>query len=121
MLSGAPVALFFASLVRQSCAMDHWLRNFVNRPLPRPLFVAVRWARLAELWAAFAVHRAFARLRFLCVLEVDFERIDHEQQLRYLALMDEALRPPAPPLRPEPSGPSGSAASWPSSERGIWV
>ena len=101
--------------------MDHWLRTFVNRPLPRPLFLAVRWARLAELWAAFAVHRAFARLRFLRFLEVDFDRIDHEQQLCYHALMDAALRPPAPPLQPGPLGPSGLAASTSSSERGVWV
>ena len=101
--------------------MEHWLGTFVNRPLPRPLFLAVRWARLAELWAAFEVHRAFARLRFLRVLEVDFDRIDHEQQLCYHALMDAALRLPAPPLRPRPLGPSSVDTSASSSERGIWV
>ena len=101
--------------------MEHWLGAFVNRPLPRPLFLAVRWARLAELWAAFEVRRAFARLRFLRILEVDFDRVDLEQQLRYQALMDATLRLPSPPLRPRPLRRSSAEGPMPSSERGIWV
>ena len=101
--------------------MDHWQDRFRNRPLSRGLFLSVRWARMTELWASYCVRQAFTRIRFLCVLEVDFDRIDLEQRPRYQALADAPLllRPPQQqrcPVRMVRSEPP--ALGW---EQGIWV
>ena len=83
--------------------MDHWQSHFVNRPLTRSLFLSVRWARLAELWASYSVRQALSRYRFLRLIEVDFDRIDLEQRLRYQARVDAALpMPPSQLQRPPP-------------------
>ena len=50
--------------------MDHWQSHFVNRPLTRSLFLSVRWARMAELWASYSVRQAFSRARFLRLIEL---------------------------------------------------
>ena len=101
--------------------MDHWIRHFTNRPLPRPLFVSVRWARLTELWASYCVRQAFSRIGFLHAIEVDFERIDYEQGRWYQTLVD------APRTRylslPQPRSvpPAGLVPAAVDSGRGIWV
>ena len=101
--------------------MEHWQSRFVNRPLTRPLYLAVRWARMAELWACYAVRRAFARICFLRVLEVDFDRVDFEQRLRYQALADASLPLRPPPLQRHPLRLASSEAPMLGWERGIWV
>ena len=101
--------------------MDHWQSHFVNRPLSRSLFLSVRWARMAELWASYSVRQAFSRTRFLRVIEVDFDRIDLEQRLRYQALADAALPLLPPQLQRLPlrmAGPGPPMEGW---EHGIWV
>ena len=101
--------------------MEHWQGAFVGRPLPRPLFLAVRWARMTELWAAYEVRRALMRLRFLRILEVDFDRVDLEQQLRYQAVIDAALLLPSSPLRHRSPRPPSAEEPMIGGERGIWV
>ena len=101
--------------------MDHWFGQFTNRPLPRPLYVSVRWARLAELWAAYCVRQAFTRIGFLHTIEVDFERIDYEQGRFYQTLADAPrsrylARPRADPVMPAVLGPAAD-----DSGRGVWV
>ena len=101
--------------------MEHWQSHFVNRPLSRSLFLSVRWARMAELWASYSVRQAFSRIRFLRVIEVDFDRIDLEQRLRYQALADAALPLLPPHLQRFPlmiAGPGPPMEGW---EHGIWV
>ena len=86
--------------------MDHWRSHYVNQALPRMLYSAVRWADITELWIAYKVTQAFARLRFLRVIEVDFARLDRDQEraqaLRLLhprQAPQQVLRaPPPPPL-----------------------
>ena len=85
--------------------MDHWRGGFVNRPLPRAVYVAVRWADIMELLIAFRSCQELSRLRFLCSIDVDFERLDREQELRLLQIrMRQRLGPhvrgPPPPLQP---------------------
>ena len=65
--------------------MYHWRLDFVNRPLSRPLYVAVRWARLMELCAAVGVRYRLSRLGLLCDIEVDLERVDAEEEHNLLA------------------------------------
>ena len=85
--------------------MDHWRGGLVNRPLPRAVYVAVRWADIMELWIAFSICQELSRLRFLRSIEVDFGRLDREQELRLLQLrmrqrLGPHLRGPPPPLLP---------------------
>ena len=54
--------------------MKHWLRDFVNAALPRPTYVAVKWARLLELAVAFRLWATATRFRFLRALERDLSR-----------------------------------------------
>ena len=92
--------------------MDHWRSGFVNRPLPRPVYLAVRWTDLVELWVALRVRRKFSRLRFLREIDVDFGRLDDEQErrLQLLLMRQQArLRPRAPPPPSEMPG------------QGVWV
>ena len=101
--------------------MDHWQNHFVNRPLTRSLFLSVRWARLAELWASYSVRQAFSRARFLRLIEVDFDRIDLEQRLRYQALADAALPLLPPQLQRLPPMMTGAGLPMEGWARGIWV
>ena len=101
--------------------MDHWQSHFVNRPLSRSLFLSVRWARMAELWASYCVRQAFSRTRFLRVIEVDFDRIDLEQRLRYQALADASLPLHPPRLQRHPLKAAGAEPPMVGWERGIWV
>ena len=101
--------------------MDHWQNHFVNRPLSRLLFLSVRWARMAELWASYCVRQAFSRIRFLRVIEVDFDRIDLEQRLRYQALADASLPLRPPQLQRHPLRMVGSEPPMVGWQRGIWV
>ena len=81
--------------------MNHWRGDFVNRPLPRVLYIAVRWASLMELRIALRVRRELTRLGLLCDVDVDFARsdedqeMDHQQSRRRLSL---PLGGPSPPL-----------------------
>ena len=91
--------------------MNHWRADFVNRPLPRPVYLAVRWADLMELWVALSVRKEMARLRFLREIDVDFGRLNDEQERRLQLLGERRALPPlhAPPLPAELL------------QRGIWV
>ena len=101
--------------------MEHWQNRFFNRPLTRPIFLAVRWARVTELWASYCVRQALMRLHFLRAIEVDFDRIDLEQRLRYQALMDASLPFQPPQLQRNPLRITGTEAPMLGWERGIWV
>ena len=82
--------------------MNHWRGDFVNRPLPRALYVAVRWASLMELSIALRVRRELTRLGLLCDVDVDFARIDEEQEMDYWRsrrLPSLSLSGPSPSLR----------------------
>ena len=61
--------------------MDHWFPGFTGRCLERPVYIAVKWARLVEYLIALRVLREFSRIGVLRRLEVDFDRVDHEQEL----------------------------------------
>ena len=80
--------------------MDHWRRGFVNRPLSRTLYVAVRWAGLMELCIALRVRRELTRIGLLCDVDVDFERIDEEQERDHLVALHRFSRPQAGPSPP---------------------
>ena len=94
--------------------MDHWRNHFVNQALPRKVYLAVRWADVAELWIAYKVTQALTRLRFLRAIDVDFARLNRDQEL------EEAFRPPlnrqapllAPHVPPPPPAEQG---------QGVWV
>ena len=101
--------------------MDHLQNHFVNRPLTRSLFLSVRWARLAELWASYSVRQALSRYRFLRLIEVDFDRIDLEQRLRYQALADTALPLLPPQLQRLPPMMLSAGLPMEGQARGIWV
>ena len=93
--------------------MNHWRTAFVNQVLPRAVYLAVRWADITELWVAYSIHRAFARLRFLQSIEVDLVRMDeqHEQgQIPY------AFIAPGPPVATFPAPPPLGEQ-----ERGVWI
>ena len=89
--------------------MFHWRSRFVNRPLPRALFVAVRWASLIELRVALWVRQELTRLGLLWDIGVDFDRIDDEQELEV-----ERLHPPLAATG-QPSSSVGAA------RQGVWV
>ena len=94
---------------------------FVNRPLPRDVFVAVRWTRVMELLLAIASRYRLRRFAFLCDIEVDFERLGE------MLDEDDRLQPTAPSLSsssqqphtmPMPQGLSDQALP---PTRGVWV
>ena len=89
--------------------MFHWRSGFVNRPLSRALYVAVRWASLVELSVALRVRQELTRLGLLWDIGVDFARIDDEQELEFVRLH--------PPLAAtsQPSLPVGVPC------QGVWV
>ena len=101
--------------------MDHWQNHFVNRPLTRSLFLSVRWTRLAELWASYSVRQALSRYRFLRVIEVDFDRVDLEQHLRYQARVNAALMMYPPQYQPLPPVTCGVGLPLGNQARGVWV
>ena len=93
--------------------MDHWRSRYVNRVLPRTLYLAVRWADVAELWSAYKVVQALARLRFLLAIDVDFARLDRDQG-HAQALRRRPRQPPPRVLQAPPPPPLEL-------ERGVWV
>ena len=101
--------------------MDHWQNHFVNRPLTRSLFLSVRWSRLAELWVSYSVRQAFSRYRFLRVIEVDFDRVDLEQHLRYQAQVNAALLRHPPHYQPPLPAARGTPPPLVDQARGVWV
>ena len=101
--------------------MDHWQNHFVNRPLLRSLFLSVRWSRLTELWVSYSVRQALSRYRFLRVIEVDFDRVDLEQHLRYQARVNAALLWHPPQYQPPPPEARGAGLPSVDQARGIWV
>ena len=94
--------------------MDHWRNHFVNQALPREVYLAVRWADIAELWTADKVTQALTRLRFLRAVEVDFARLNRDQEL------GQVFRPPlnrqAPRLAPHVPPPPPVEQG-----QGVWV
>ena len=101
--------------------MDHWRSRFINRPLTRSIYLAVRWTNLTELWIAYTVRQALSRLRFLRAIEVDFDRVDLEQHLRYQARVNAALVMHSPQYQPLPPETRGARLPLGDQARGIWV
>ena len=91
--------------------MDHWRSDFVNRPLPRPVYLAVRWTDLVELWVALRVRRELSCLRLLLEIDVDFERLDEDQERLHRMLLIEQPRVQSQAISP----PLGSPV------QGVWV
>ena len=45
--------------------MRHWNFQYVNRPLSKTVYLAVKWTRLVEGLLALVIRYSFARIRFL--------------------------------------------------------
>ena len=101
--------------------MDHWRSRFVNRPLTRAVYLAVRWTNLTELWIAYTLSQAFSRLRFLRAIEVDFDRVDREQELQYEFQVDLARLGHSPRHQPAPRAVHGPAPLLVEQGGGVWV
>ena len=107
--------------MRGAWTMDHWRSHFVNRPLPRSLYLSVRWACLTELWVAYNVKQALSRLRFLRTIEVDFDRVDREQELQYQVQVNVVRLGHPPRYQPPRPAAHGPAPLLVEQARGVWV
>ena len=60
--------------------MRHWRKQFVNRPLSKQVFQAVRWTRLAEELVVLHLRYFRAREKFLAELDVLADMTDSDDE-----------------------------------------
>ena len=79
-LPPAPFLVPIASM-SSTTGYTYWFSSFTGRPLGHSLYVSIKWALLMEPLCALCIKRELARLSILRCLEVDFDRIDKEQEI----------------------------------------